>query len=1043
MEYLTEVYGFTNFRIMDDTFASNKKRVFAFCEEIKKRGLKLNLTCLTHVKTAEENMFKAMKDAGFTIVAFGIESGNDQILKQINKKITRESAIHAIHCAQNAGLLVEGLFMIGNMGETRETIEETIAFAKTYNPVFRGGQRSGFNWFQFATPFPGSRFYEKAAQYGTIVSTDFDDYTHQTPVFLPHGLDSETMVRLRERALKENGHNRPPSETGIGPQSQIPVKQNRHRDPLTVLHVGWGHPPNMSAGPIYYLHHLCREQRAWGMNVFCFVASNDQGDASKIPKLTPALLEDIPYYIIGNRPAHYFDWPNPRRETENPVIKSLFREVLQNLHPDIVHFHNLVGLSMSLPELAKQSGAATIFSAHNYWMICPRDDLFAPNEVPCTGPGDGARCAGCVGYPEHLADFMFRASKSKRILEESMDVIMAVSDRVKGIVSGFGVDPEKIVTSHIGSVAAAENWRIVGEMRRAENSFADRPVVFGYFGTITARKGVHVILEAVKHLRKREGQFTVAIHGYCPPGPYNQRLNLIMESDSFLKRYIQFKGGYQQFEIPGLSRAIDMAIIPPVWEDNGPQTVLETLGAGLPVLGADIGGIPDFIKEKENGLLFRPGDGRDLARAMGTVIEDRTLIPIMRRKISAPITMDRHVIQLSKIYRQLLENRVQGHPVFSSTHRGDDEANRRYQAIQTMIAEDRMEEVFQELRRLVDDFSGCAAAHNDLGVLLFARGQTVEALAHCRLAVEQDPGNVTFLKNLADILYVGFKNTDEALSIYLALMKRVPSDIEVLSILGRISIELNHLETAKSLYRRIVQLQPDNQEARQSLSALLRVYMDREGSRMKQDWDKRAEENARYYIHSTEMNQTDEAFDASGKNHVQNLVVDDLQTLVGDFDPKNLIVLEIGCGIGRMTRYLAEVFKEIHGVDISGNMIQKAKSRLEGVSNAYCYETNGTDLSVFPNEIFHLVFSFIVFQHIPSKKVIMNYLREVHRVLKTGGVFKFQVQGCTDPNWMETEKDTWHGVTVTEEDITGISQELGYDFLAKTGQGTQVLLVYD
>ena len=57
---------------MDDTFASSKKRVLAFCEEIHKRGLNLNMTCLTHVKTADKSMFKAMKAAGFTIVALGI-----------------------------------------------------------------------------------------------------------------------------------------------------------------------------------------------------------------------------------------------------------------------------------------------------------------------------------------------------------------------------------------------------------------------------------------------------------------------------------------------------------------------------------------------------------------------------------------------------------------------------------------------------------------------------------------------------------------------------------------------------------------------------------------------------------------------------------------------------------------------------------------------------------------------------------------------------------------------------------------------------------
>jgi radical SAM superfamily enzyme YgiQ (UPF0313 family)/SAM-dependent methyltransferase len=206
IEYLKEVYDFSNFRIMDDTFASCKDRVFAFCEEIKKRQMKLNLTCLTHVNTADEKMFEAMKDAGFTVVALGIESGNDDILKRINKRITRASAIRAINLAKKAGLIVEGLFMIGNIGETKETIEDTLRFAETYNPIIVEGKRVGFNWFQFATPFPGSKFYADAKEWGTVLSTNLDDYTHQTPVFIPKGLDIATMVQMRTQALQEAGY---------------------------------------------------------------------------------------------------------------------------------------------------------------------------------------------------------------------------------------------------------------------------------------------------------------------------------------------------------------------------------------------------------------------------------------------------------------------------------------------------------------------------------------------------------------------------------------------------------------------------------------------------------------------------------------------------------------------------------------------------------------------------------------------------------------------------------------------------------------------
>ena len=121
------------------------------------------MTCLTHVNTANPEMLKKMKEAGFSIVAFGIESGNNEILKLVNKGITQEMAIKAIKDAIKAGLSVEGLFMIGNIGETKETIEDTICFAKKYNPPYNSFRRTGYNWFQFATPFrvPGFSLKQK------------------------------------------------------------------------------------------------------------------------------------------------------------------------------------------------------------------------------------------------------------------------------------------------------------------------------------------------------------------------------------------------------------------------------------------------------------------------------------------------------------------------------------------------------------------------------------------------------------------------------------------------------------------------------------------------------------------------------------------------------------------------------------------------------------------------------------------------------------------------------------------------------------------
>ena len=118
-------------------------------------------------------------------------------------------------------------------------------------------------------------------------------------------------------------------------------------------------------------------------------------------------------------------------------------------------------------------------------------------------------------------------------------------------------------------------------------------------------------------------------------------------------------------------------------------------------------------------------------------------------------------------------------------------------------------------------------------------------------------------------------------------------------------------------------------------------------------------------------------------------------------DPKQMKVLEIGCGTGRMTRALAEVFGEVYGVDISGEMIAQGKEDLAICQRAPVSEQRRRPADPRGHSV-DFAFSYIVFQHIPSREVIYNYAREVNRLLRPGGLFKFQVQGVPT-----AKPDTW------------------------------------
>ena len=205
--------------------------------------------------------------------------------------------------------------------------------------------------------------------------------------------------------------------------------------------------------------------------------------------------------------------------------------------------------------------------------------------------------------------------------------------------------------------------------------------------------------------------------------------------------------------------------------------------------------------------------------------------------------------------------------------------------------------------------------------------------------------------------------------------------------------------------------------------------------RMRRDWDERARENARYYVATAQEQWSDEEFYRSGQLTVAGEVLTDMENICRGRDPKRMRVLEIGCGAGRITRALADIFGEAYGVDVSGEMVRQARLALADRPNAHVFHNNGVDLSVLGDVTFDFAFSVIVFQHVPSQAVVENYVREVHRRLGPEDLFKFQVQGFTA--LARTPDDTWLGAPFSEADAEQMAARTGFDLRYRTGAGEQ------
>ena len=122
--------------------------------------------------------------------------------------------------------------------------------------------------------------------------------------------------------------------------------------------------------------------------------------------------------------------------------------------------------------------------------------------------------------------------------------------------------------------------------------------------------------------------------------------------------------------------------------------------------------------------------------------------------------------------------------------------------------------------------------------------------------------------------------------------------------------------------------------------------------KMRRDWDRRAVENHRYYIVNSRTDWSDEEFWKSGETSVSQYVLTDMGNVCQGRRPADMRVLDFGCGAGRVTRALAKVFGEVHGVDISGEMVGLARQALADVPNVHIHHGSG---------VFDFAFAFSVF----------------------------------------------------------------------------------
>lgn len=195
LEILNHEYKFESILFNDDTFTVNKKHAMEICDEIIRRGLKISWGCYARADNDDTELLKKLKEAGCYLLKVGIESGDQTILDNIHKNYKIENVINGVRLIKKLGFNVHGTFVFGLPGETADTINRTIDFARRLGPTS----------VQFSTAvcYPGTEFYSYCTEHGYLLSEDWDDYMPMYPIFEYPDLSWEDMRDAVRKAYRK------------------------------------------------------------------------------------------------------------------------------------------------------------------------------------------------------------------------------------------------------------------------------------------------------------------------------------------------------------------------------------------------------------------------------------------------------------------------------------------------------------------------------------------------------------------------------------------------------------------------------------------------------------------------------------------------------------------------------------------------------------------------------------------------------------------------------------------------------------------------
>jgi len=314
---------------------------------------------------------------------------------------------------------------------------------------------------------------------------------------------------------------------------------------------------------------------------------------------------------------------------EAAFLKLGIREV------DIVHVTHPMWLASIARRRKLKGKLPVVLTLTDTWLLCPRGQIDRKFRF-CMGPlADGGCRTHCIF--KDRSQMLSRHSQAINFLGIADEVVTASRFTAETFKRNGWDGPIKLIRHSV-------------DYRNIVRTDSDPSrLVLVFIGSTSFQKGLHILLRAMQKVRHSE----VALKIYAPlkDNPrYAEKLLQLVQED----RRITFLGEFSLIDFPKVIAGASALVVPSIYPDNYPLVVLLSLASGIPVIGSNIGGIPEIIQHGVNGVLFEPGNSDELASIIEEFAVNRDSIEELRAGIVSPRRSEEEAYDYERIYEKLI-----------------------------------------------------------------------------------------------------------------------------------------------------------------------------------------------------------------------------------------------------------------------------------------------------------------------------------------------------------------------------------------------------